>query len=76
MVVSTKVLAEGTATFWLDKMGDPELAEKIFGAWQTATGITVEYNNYLDTASYQTAMSQSIDSDAAPDFFTWWSGEM
>lgn len=75
LLTCTSVLAEGTATFWLDKMGDPELAEKIFSAWQTATGTTVEYNNYVDTASYQTAMSQSIDSDAAPDFFTWWSGE-
>lgn len=73
--LGTSVLAEDTVSFWLDKMGNPEIAERLFSTWSEAAGMKIEYSNYIDTASYQTAISQSIDSDAAPDMFTWWSGE-
>lgn len=69
-------LAEGgTVTFWLDKWGTPEVADAVVTAWSEAAGTTIEYSNYVDVASYQTAMSQSLGSDAQPDMFTWWSGE-
>ncbi|MDD7174571.1 MAG: extracellular solute-binding protein [Clostridiales bacterium] len=76
LMTCVSAFADGTAKFWEDgKLGNPELAEKILTAWNEATGMTIEMSDYTDTASYQTAVSQSIDSDSAPDFFTWWSGE-
>ena len=76
LITCVSALADGTAKFWQDgKLGNPELADKIITAWNAATGMTIELSNYTDTASYQTAVSQSIGSESAPDFFTWWSGE-
>lgn len=69
--------ASGKVTFWNDKLaGAAEIAKKLTDAWSSSSGFTVDINSYTDTASYQTAMSQSIDNaDAAPNVFTWWSGE-
>lgn len=69
--------ASGKVTFWNDKLATvAETAKKLSDAWTSSSGLTIDINSYGDTASYQTAMSQSIDSaDAAPNAFTWWSGE-
>lgn len=69
--------SSGKATFWNDKLaGVAEISKKLSDAWSSSAGLTVDINSYGDTASYQTAVSQSIDdADAAPHLFTWWSGE-
>ncbi len=62
--------------FWNDKMGfNPEEDAILAKAWEKVSGYKIEINGFNDTASYQTAMSQSIDTDASPDLMTWWSGE-
>lgn len=66
----------GEVTFWNDKLGTAEIVKKVSDAWSASSGLTIEMYNYVDAASYQTAMSQTIDNaDAAPNVFTWWSGE-
>ncbi|MFV0504812.1 MAG: ABC transporter substrate-binding protein [Lachnospirales bacterium] len=62
--------------FWNDKLGFvPEKEAELIDAWETASNDTITMNTFVDTASYQTAMSQSIDSNEAPDLVTWWSGQ-
>lgn len=71
---SNQGAASGKATFWIDKLS-VESAKKISDPWSKSSGLTIDFNHYTDTASYQTAISQSIDNaDAAPNAFTWWSG--
>lgn len=69
--------ASGKVTFWNDKLATvAETAKKLSDAWTASSGLVIDVNSYGDTASYQTAMSQSIDNaGAAPNAFTWWSGE-
>lgn len=69
--------ATGKVTFWNDKLANlAETQKRLSDAWTEASGLDIDINSYVDTASYQTAMSQSIDNtDAAPNAFTWWSGE-
>lgn len=69
-------LAAGPVEFWNDnKVADDETGIQWMNGWSAAYGDTVENVIYPDTASYQTAISQSIDTpSAAPEIFTWWSG--
>ena len=66
----------GTVEFWNDKLANTEQAQldSIIGSIQEATGYTLEMVPYPDTASYQTAMQQTIRESEAPGLFTWWSG--
>jgi hypothetical protein len=41
---------------------------------QAAIGINWEPTPYSDVTTYQAALLQSLPTDDAPDFFTWWSG--
>lgn len=60
--------------FWNDKLNDVVQAQAIITPWEESYGGTIENNPYADNAAYRTAVSQSIDSDSAPNLFTWWSG--
>ena len=66
----------GTLEFWNDKMANIEQSslDKVFGTIQSASGYTLDMIPYPDTASYQTAMQQTIRDEKAPGLFTWWSG--
>jgi multiple sugar transport system substrate-binding protein len=64
----------GTVEFWLDKMADQEIIDKVSTAWKKDSGIDLKIIAYPDAASFQTAMQQSIDDPKAPGLFTWWSG--
>lgn len=68
--------AGGTLEFWNDKMANIEQSslDKVFGTIQSASGYTLDMIPYPDTASYQTAMQQTIRDAKAPGLFTWWSG--
>ena len=68
--------AGGTIEFWNDKMANTEQTslDTMIGAIQTASGYTLDMIPYPDTASYQTAMQQTIRDAKAPGLFTWWSG--
>lgn len=70
------VAAGGTLEFWNDKMANIEQSslDKVFGTIQSASGYTLDMIPYPDTASYQTAMQQTIRDEKAPGLFTWWSG--
>ena len=72
----SSALAAGPVEFWNDnKISDDESGIRWMNGWSSAYGDTVENVIYPDTASYQTAISQSIDTpSAAPELFTWWSG--
>lgn len=72
---TTQTGHKGEIEFWNDKIQDAEVETDVSDTWSSASGYTIAINTYTDTASYQTAMSQSIDSSSAPDLFTWWSGE-
>lgn len=60
--------------FWLDKMADQTIGDKITAAWKVDAGGDVKMVNYPDVAAYQTSIQQSIDDPSAPGLFTWWSG--
>ena len=64
----------GSTEFWFDKGGDQEIVNHLTEAWQNDAGMKIQITNYPDTASYQTAIQQSIDQPDAPGLFTWWSG--
>ena len=68
--------ADKTATieFWLDKMSDQTIGDKLAEAWKEDAGVEVKIVNYPDVAAYQTSLQQSIDDPSAPGLFTWWSG--
>lgn len=70
------VAAAGTLEFWNDKMAslDQSDLDKISESIEGLSGVDMEFIAYPDTASYQTAMQQSIRSAEAPGLFTWWSG--
>ena len=72
----TEEVGEGPKAidFWLDKLDDQSKIGKISAAWKEEAGVDVMFSNYPDVAAYQTAMQQTIDTDAAPALFTWWSG--
>ena len=69
--------AGGTVEFWNDKLSNIDQVEldKIINATESASGYTFEMSAYPDTASYQTALQQTINGAEAPGLFTWWSGE-
>lgn len=66
----------GTIEFWNDKMANIEQAslDAVLGTVQSVSGYTLDMIPYPDTASYQTAMQQTIRDEKAPGLFTWWSG--
>ncbi len=64
----------GSTEFWLDKLSDQAIIDKLTGAWKKDSGVDVKIINYPDVAAYQTALQQSIDDKSAPGMFTWWSG--
>lgn len=66
----------GTIEFWNDKMANIEQSylDAIFGEIKNASGYTIDMVPYPDTASYQTAMQQTVRDEKAPGLFTWWSG--
>ena len=68
--------AGGTVEFWNDKMANMEQSslDTVFGTIQSVSGYTLDMIPYPDTASYQTAMQQTIRDQKAPGLFTWWSG--
>ncbi|MDE7186227.1 MAG: extracellular solute-binding protein [Lachnospiraceae bacterium] len=73
----TEPAAEGgTVEFWNDKMANIEQAslDTVLGTIQSVSGYTLDMIPYPDTASYQTAMQQTIRDQKAPGLFTWWSG--
>ncbi len=70
------VAEAGTVEFWNDKMANTEQThlDAIFGEVKKVSGYTIDMVPYPDTASYQTAMQQTIRDEKAPGLFTWWSG--
>ena len=73
--VSATAFAAGSVEFWNDKLNEDEKGFAWINTWSSASGLEIVNTNYPDTASYQTALTQSIDvASAAPDIFTWWSG--
>ena len=66
----------GKTEFWNDKMAntDQSKLDQMQESIKDLSGIDVELIAYPDTASYQTAMQQSIRTEDAPGLFTWWSG--
>ena len=68
--------AGGTVEFWNDKMANMEQSslDTVFGTIQSVSGYTLDMIPYPDTATYQTAMQQTIRDQKAPGLFTWWSG--
>lgn len=68
--------AGGTVEMWNDKFAnmDQTQLDNIWQAVETASGYGIEMVAYPDTASYQTAMQQTIREKEAPGLFTWWSG--
>ncbi len=64
----------GKINFWLDKLGESEKIQAITDVWSANSDVEVAIQNYPDTAAYQTAMQQAIDSPEGPGMFTWWSG--
>lgn len=68
--------ANGTIEFWNDKMANVEQTalDAMIGAIHEASGYTLDMIPYPDTASYQTAMQQTVRDAKAPGLFTWWSG--
>lgn len=75
MSVCVTAFAADSVEFWNDKLGETEKGAACITTWTAAAGVEIMNTNYPDTASYQTALTQSIDvASAAPDIFTWWSG--
>lgn len=66
----------GTVEMWNDKFAtmDQTQVDSILDAVGAASGYEIEMVAYPDTASYQTAMQQTIREKEAPGLFTWWSG--
>ena len=46
----------GKVTFWNDKLS-AETEKKVSDPWSKSSGLTIDFNHYSDTASYQTAVS-------------------
>jgi multiple sugar transport system substrate-binding protein len=65
---------KGSTEFWFDKGADQSKNDDLAAAWKKDSGIDITITNYPDTASYQTALQQSINQSSAPGLFTWWSG--
>lgn len=66
----------GKTEFWNDKMADTDQSDldAMRESIQSLSGVDLEFIAYPDTASYQTAMQQTIRTEDAPGLFTWWSG--
>lgn len=62
----------GKTEFWNDKMAntDQSKLDQMQESIKDLSGIDVELIAYPDTASYQTAMQQSIRTEDAPGLFT------
>lgn len=62
--------------FWNDKLANTEQSDidELMGTISSVSGEDVTCVAYPDTASYQTALQQSIGTGDAPELFTWWSG--
>lgn len=62
--------------FWNDKLVNTEQSklDALTESEKALSGITVKFVSYPDTASYQTAIQQSVRTEDAPGMFTWWSG--
>lgn len=73
---STSGAVGTTVEFWNDKLADAEQSklDELTASEEELSGISVEFVSYPDTASYQTAIQQSIKTEDAPGMFTWWSG--
>ncbi|MCR4960267.1 MAG: extracellular solute-binding protein [Lachnospiraceae bacterium] len=75
---STSDTAElsGKCEFWNDKLTntDQSAIDELMASASSASGMEMECVAYPDTASYQTALQQSITTEDAPGLFTWWSG--
>ncbi|WP_035778380.1 ABC transporter substrate-binding protein [Butyrivibrio sp. MC2013] len=66
----------GAVEFWNDKLNntDQEAIDELMGSISSLSGVDVSCVAYPDTASYQTALQQSVTTADAPGLFTWWSG--
>lgn len=66
----------GKVEFWNDKLSniDQTQMDTVVETIQSASGHELELSMYPDTASYQTAVQQTIRDKKAPGLFTWWSG--
>ncbi len=61
---------------WNDKLAntDQTAIDELMESASSLSGVKVACVPYPDTASYQTALQQSITTQDAPGLFTWWSG--
>ncbi len=68
--------SSGSVEFWNDKLANTDQTEidKLMESASSLSGTNVSCVVYPDTASYQTALQQSITTADAPGLFTWWSG--
>ena len=68
--------ATGSLEFWNDKYAQKDQSDidKMIESIEGLSNTDMEVVAYPDTASYQTAMQQSIKGEDAPGLFTWWSG--
>ncbi|WP_051209049.1 ABC transporter substrate-binding protein [Butyrivibrio sp. WCD3002] len=66
----------GTVELWNDKLNntDQSAIDELTESASSLSGVNVSCVAYPDTASYQTALQQSITTADAPGLFTWWSG--
>lgn len=73
---STGTAAGGSTEFWNDKLANTDQSDidQMMGTISDLSGVNVTCVAYPDTASYQTALQQSIGTTDAPGLFTWWSG--
>jgi len=63
--------AGGKIEFWNDKP-NPEMYAGLAPVVTQASGIDIEFISYPDTASYRTAIQQTIRQPDSPGLFTWW----
>lgn len=73
---SSKEENKASVEFWNDKYGQKDQTDidKMIESIEGLTSVDMNVVAYPDTASYQTAMQQSIKEEDAPGLFTWWSG--
>ncbi len=66
----------GTVELWNDKLTntDQTAIDELMQSASSLSGVNVSCVAYPDTASYQTALQQSVTTADAPGLFTWWSG--
>ncbi len=71
---STAAQDATTLSFYHDKAPWQDFFIEMGELAQAAIGINWEPTAYSDVTTYQAAIQQSLPTDDAPDFFTWWSG--